>query len=88
MSRLFLNDQRGAVMVDWVALATGIIFLAIFVVFSVLGNSAGYLLDEFEQLNKKYDAPVAEVSALGSESGSTQPSIFNSEISTMPPSEP
>jgi len=88
MNRLFLNDQRGAVTADWLALATGIIFLAIFVVFSVLGNSAGYLLDEFEQLNAKYDTPVAEVSVLSSQSGSTQPSTFNFEISTTPPAEP
>jgi hypothetical protein len=88
MGRLFLNDQRGAVTADWLALATGIIFLAIFVVFSVLGNSAGYLLDEFEQLNNEYQTPVAGISTFGSETGSTRPSTFDSGISTMPPSEP
>ena len=88
MSRLFLNDQRGAVTADWVALATGIIFLAIFVVFSVLGNSAGYLLDEFEQLNAKYDTPVAEVSALSAQGGPIQQPAFDSQISTTPPPEP
>ena len=65
MSRLFLNDERGAVTTDWVALGAGILLLAIIVVFSVMENSAGYLLDEFEQLNAEYATLAVEVSALG-----------------------
>ncbi|MCH8167318.1 MAG: pilus assembly protein [Proteobacteria bacterium] len=67
MSRLFLNDERGAVTTDWVALGAGILLLAIIVVFSVMENSAGYLLDEFEQLNAEYATLAVEVSALGSQ---------------------
>jgi len=64
MSRLFLNDERGAVTTDWVALSAGILLLGIFVVYAVMENSAGYLLDEFEQLNTEYEARAVEVSAL------------------------
>ncbi len=67
MHRLFLNDERGAVTIDWVALSAGILLLAIIVVFTVMENSAGYLLDEFEQLNAEYDTLSVEVSALGSQ---------------------
>jgi len=67
MSRHFLNDECGAVTTDWVALSAGILLLAIFVVFSVMENSAGYLLDEFEQLNNNYESLAVEVTALGKE---------------------
>jgi hypothetical protein len=64
MSRLFLNDERGAVTTDWVALTAGILLLGIIVVYAVMEDSAGYLLDEFEQLNREYEARAVEVSAL------------------------
>ncbi len=67
MSRFFLNDERGAVTVDWVALAAGILLLAIIVVYSVMENSAGYLLDEFERLNNDIESLAVEVSALGNQ---------------------
>ena len=67
MSRFFLNDERGAATVDWVALAAGILLLAIIVVYSVVENSAGYLLDGFEQLNNDYESLAVEVSALDSQ---------------------
>jgi hypothetical protein len=67
MNRHVLNDERGGVTTDWVALAAGVILLAIFVIFSVMENSAGYLLDEFEQLNNDYESLAVEVSALGSQ---------------------
>jgi hypothetical protein len=41
MCRLFLNDERGAVTIDWVTLSAGILLFAIVVVFAVMGNSAG-----------------------------------------------
>ncbi len=65
MSRIFLNDERGAVMVDWITLTAGIVLLGIMVVFSVMNNSAGYLMDEFEELNARYAADAIEVSTLG-----------------------
>ena len=67
MHRLFLNDERGAITIDWVALTAGILLLAIIVVFSVMENSAGHLLDEFEQLNTEYETSATEVSALGAQ---------------------
>ncbi len=67
MSRLFLNDGRGAVTTDWVALAAGILVLVIIVVYSVMENSAGYLLDEFEQLNNEYEILAVEISTLGNQ---------------------
>ena len=65
MHRLFLNDERGAVTTDWIALAAGVLLLAIIVVYAVMEDSAGYLLDEFEQLNTEYETLAVEVSALG-----------------------
>ena len=65
MHRLFLTDERGAVTTDWVALGAGILLLAIIVVYSVMEDSAGYLLDEFEQLNSEYDSLAADVVASG-----------------------
>ncbi|MHA1530062.1 MAG: hypothetical protein ACTSVG_13670 [Alphaproteobacteria bacterium] len=72
MSRFFLNDEHGAVTTDWVALAAGVLLLAIFVVFSVMENSAGYLLDEFEQLNNDYEARALEVSSLDDQTDTKQ----------------
>jgi hypothetical protein len=72
MYMLLLNDEGGAITIDWVALGAGIILLAIFVVYSVMENSAGYLLDEFEQLNKEYETPAVEVSALDNQIDMTQ----------------
>lgn len=56
MVRLFADNERGAVSIDWVILTAGILFLGIVVVYSVMGNSAGYLMDEFEDLNQRYEA--------------------------------
>jgi hypothetical protein len=67
MRRHFLNDERGAVTTDWVALSAGILLLGIMVVYSVMENSAGYLLDEFEQLNDEYESLAVDVSALGNQ---------------------
>ena len=72
MSRLFLNDESGAVTTDWVALSAGILVLAIIVVYSVMENSAGYLLDEFEELNSEYESLAVDVSALGNMIDMTQ----------------
>ena len=55
MAVIFAQDERGAVAVDWVTLTGGILILGIVVVYSVLGNSAGYLMDEFDELNKQYE---------------------------------
>ena len=65
MYRLLLNDERGAVTVDWVTLTAGILLLGIMIVYSVMNDSAGYLMDEFEVLNAKYAADAIDVSALG-----------------------
>ncbi len=65
MNRLLLTDERGAVTVDWVTLTAGILLLGIMTVYTVMNDSAGYLMDEFENLNAQYEADAIDVSALG-----------------------
>ena len=65
MSRLLLNDERGAVTIDWVTLTAGILLFGIMIVYTVMNDSAGYLMDEFETLNARYAADAVDVSALG-----------------------
>lgn len=67
MYRLLLNDERGAVTIDWVTLTAGILLFGIMIVYTVMNDSAGYLLDEFETLNARYAADAVDVSALGQE---------------------
>ena len=67
MYRLLLNDERGAVTIDWVTLTAGILLFGIMIVYSVMNDSAGYLMDEFETLNARYAADAIDVSALGQE---------------------
>ena len=67
MYRLLLNDERGAVTIDWVTLTAGILLFGIMIVYSVMNDSAGYLMDEFEVLNARYEADAVTVSALGQE---------------------
>ena len=62
---ILANDQRGAVSVDWVTLTAGILLLGIMVVYTVMTDSAGYLMDEFEDLNKQYSEDAADVFAYG-----------------------
>jgi len=57
---LTCND-RGAVTVDWVALTAGIVALGIVVVYVIMGDSAGYLMDEFDDLNASYAASAQQV---------------------------
>ncbi len=64
MYRLFLNDERGAVAVDWVTLTAGVLLFGIMVIYTVMNDSAGYLMDEFEVLNAQYAADAIDVSAL------------------------
>lgn len=67
MVRLFACDERGVVTVDWVALTAGILLLGIMVIFSVMGNSANYLIGEFEVLNSEIESLRADVSELGAQ---------------------
>lgn len=67
MYRLLLNDERGAVTIDWVTLTAGILLFGIMIVYSVMNDSAGYLMDEFETLNARYAADAIDVSALRQE---------------------
>ena len=64
MNRLLLNDERGAVTVDWVTLTAGVLLFGIMVIYTVMNDSAGYLMDEFEVLNAQYSADAIDVSAL------------------------
>ncbi len=62
--RTLISDDRGAVTTDWVALTAGILLLGIIVVMSVMENSAGYLMSEFEELNERYKEDGVAVSEL------------------------
>jgi len=63
--RAFVRDDSGAVTVDWVALTAGIVLLGIMVAISVMEDSSGYLMDEFDSLNKRYAEDAVTVSELG-----------------------
>lgn len=62
--RLIRQDEAGAVTTDWVALTAGILLLGLIVVMSVMGNSGGYLMDEFEDLNQEYKEDALALSEL------------------------
>ena len=64
MYRLLLHDERGAVTIDWVTLTAGILLFGIMIVYTVMNDSAGYLMDEFETLNARYAADAIDLSAL------------------------
>ena len=53
---LFANDEQGAVTIDWVTLTAVIVALGIAVIYSVIGNSAGHIMDEFDVLNSEIEA--------------------------------
>ena len=67
MIKVFTNDERGAVTVDWVALTAGILLVGIMVVYAVMNQSAGYLMEEFAVLNDQYEKDAISVFALGAE---------------------
>ncbi len=54
MTRHLVQDERGAVTADWITLSAGIVLLGIMVAFSVMNNSAGYLMSEFDDLNDRF----------------------------------
>ena len=62
--RLIREDEAGAVTTDWVALTAGILLLGLIVTMSVMGNSGGYLMDEFESLNQEYKEDAMALSEL------------------------
>ncbi len=64
MSRMLLEDECGAVTTDWVALTAGILLLGIIVVMSVMENSAGHLMEQFESLNEHYAENSVAISEL------------------------
>ena len=66
---IFANDQRGAVSVDWVTLTAGILLLGIMVVYTVMNDSAGYLMDEFEALNEQYSEDAGDMTSLSDQAG-------------------
>ena len=57
----------------WITLTAGILLLGIMIVYSVMNDSAGYLMDEFETLNAQYAADAVDVSALGQQNDLGQP---------------
>ena len=65
--KAFLRDDSGSVTIDWVVLSAGILILGLIVVIQVMGNSSGYLMDEFESLNQEYEADALALSELRSD---------------------
>ena len=63
MIRACILDECGGASVDWVTLTAGIILLGLMVTYSVMSDSAGYLMSEFDDLNKRYQADAAGVAA-------------------------
>ncbi len=66
---IFANDQRGAVSVDWVTLTAGILLLGTMVVYTIMNDSAGYLMDEFEDLNEQYSEDAVDMTSLSDQAG-------------------
>jgi uncharacterized membrane protein YcfT len=64
MIRYFAHDERGAVTVDWVALTAGLLILGIVVVYAVMNNATGQIMDDFDTLNVEIDSLAERVSAL------------------------
>ena len=64
MIRYFAYDERGAVTVDWVALTAGLLILGIVVVYAVMNNATGQIMDDFDTLNVEIDSLAERVSAL------------------------
>lgn len=62
--RKLLGDESGAVTTDWMVLTAGILVLGLIVVTQVMGNSSGYLMDEFENLNREYEQNAVALSEL------------------------
>lgn len=69
MGKRFVCDDGGAVTTDWVALTAGVLLLGIIVAVSVMENSAGYLMDEFDSLNEQVRNDGVTVSELGNNMG-------------------
>lgn len=64
MIEVLFRDDRGAISVDWITLTVGILLLVSMVVYTIMNDSAGYLLEEFEILNAQYEADADSVSTL------------------------
>jgi hypothetical protein len=65
MTRFLMNNEDGAVTVDWVALTAGLLLLGIVASYAVMANSAGYLSDDFAEFNDQYQDSAISVADLG-----------------------
>jgi len=61
MYKFLVQDERGAVTVDWVALTAGIMVLGVMVVYAIMNDSADHLLDEFDSLHSQYSETATQV---------------------------
>lgn len=55
----FLDDQRGAITMDWVTITAGLALLGVAVVFAVYGNGLYQPVDRVNKGLKDYDADMA-----------------------------
>lgn len=65
MVRFFAYDESGAISGDWLTMSAGILVLGIVVIYAVMGNSVGYLIEEFDALNIEYSVEGTKVSSSG-----------------------
>ncbi|MEM7058171.1 MAG: hypothetical protein AAF557_11320 [Pseudomonadota bacterium] len=58
MPKKFLNDTSGAVTIDWVALAAGVLLVGITVIYSIYTNGIGDLTSSLNSAMKSIDAGI------------------------------
>jgi hypothetical protein len=80
MIDVLFRDERGAVSVDWVTLTAAVLLFSVVVVYSLMNDSGGYLLDEFEVLNARYENNAESVSALSTPPSSTLGALMDAPI--------
>lgn len=62
----FLKSESGAVTIDWVALAAGILLLGIAVVYAIFGNGVAPMINGIStELQRPGSIPVGPVPSLG-----------------------
>ena len=67
----FLNDEAGAVTIDWVALTAGILLLGIMVVYAIFNNGVSPLVSNINDTLSSVTVDVSTGSTPNINSGST-----------------
>ena len=72
MYAFLVRDERGTVVVDWVALTAGIIVLGMMVAYAVFDDSHLYLVTIFENLNNDLASKAGDIMPPESSADSTE----------------